>query len=304
MREIYLVTNLMRLDLHQLIKMNHQRPAEKRIITSSHIPHFLYQLLRALKFIHSAKVLHRDLKPSNIFVDLDGHVRIGDFGLARVPEEEAQTPMTAYVCTRWYRAPELMLCEGAYSSAMDVWSVGCILGELLFGQPIFPGRHYLDQLRLIVDRRCGSVGFPVHEHKQAYPSISEKSATLLRRLLAQCPTYHPKPFSPIDSIVPNIDVAAFDLLDRLLLMDPQKRISAEEALQSSLFNNYRKDAGGEPSSEEAFQLDLSPYQLPDIRAMLFQKVQLVHQQLHEKALILNEQAALAAYINAEKMDCY
>ena len=304
MREIYLVTNLMRLDLHQLIKMNHQRPAEKRIITSSHIPHFLYQLLRALKFIHSAKVLHRDLKPSNIFVDLDGHVRIGDFGLARVPEEEAQTPMTAYVCTRWYRAPELMLCEGAYSSSMDVWSVGCILGELLFGQPLFPGRHYLDQLRLIVDRRCGSFGFLAHEHKQAYPSISEKSLTLLRRLLSQCPTFHPKAFLPGDSIVPNIDPTAFDLLDRLLLMDPQKRISAEEALQSSLFNHYRKDAGGEPSSEEAFQLDLSPYQLADIRAMLFQKVQLVHQQLHEKALILNEQAALAAYVNAEKMDCY
>jgi len=96
MREIYLVTNLMRLDLHQLIKMNNQRPLDKRIITSSHIPHFLYQMLRALKFIHSAKVLHRDLKPGNIFVDLDGHVRIGDFGLARVPEEEMNKPMTGY----------------------------------------------------------------------------------------------------------------------------------------------------------------------------------------------------------------
>ncbi|CAF2531476.1 unnamed protein product [Rotaria sp. Silwood2] len=304
MREIYIVTNLMRLDLHQLIKMNNQRSTDKRIITNSHIPHFLYQILRALKFIHSAKVLHRDLKPSNIFVDLDGHVRIGDFGLARVPEEEANTPMTGYVCTRWYRAPELMLCDGTYTSAIDMWSVGCILGELIFGQPLFPGRHYFDQLRLIVERRCGSLGFPVHEHKIAYPTISDKSLNALHRISTQCTNCHPKPFLLSDSIVPNIDDAAFDLLDQLLLMDPHKRLTAEDALHSSLFNNYRKDAGGEPSSEEAFQLDLSPYQLSDIRAMLFQKVQLVHQQLHDKALILNEQAAMIANINTEKMDCY
>ncbi|CAF1604893.1 unnamed protein product [Rotaria magnacalcarata] len=304
MREIYIVTNLMRLDLHQLIKMNNQRPIDKRIITSSHVPHFLYQILRALKFIHSAKVLHRDLKPSNIFVDLDGHVRIGDFGLARVPEEEANTPMTGYVCTRWYRAPELMLCDGTYNSAIDMWSVGCILSELIFGQPLFPGRHYFDQLRLIVERRCGSLGFLPHEHRIAYPTITDKSLNALHRILGQCTNYHPKPFLPSDSIVPNIDAAAFDLLEGLLLMDPHKRLTADDALHSSLFNNYRKDAGGEPSSEEAFQLDLSPYQLPDIRAMLFQKVQLVHQQLHEKALILNEQATMAASTYAEKMDCY
>lgn len=75
-------------------------------------------------------------------------------------------------------------------------------------------------------------------------------------------------------------------------------------MQSALFNHYRKDAGGEPSSEEAFQLDLSPYQLSEIRTMLLQKVQLVHQQLHDKALILNEQAAMAARLNTERMDCY
>lgn len=212
--------------------------------------------------------------------------------------------MNRIVCTRWYRAPELMLCEGVYTSAIDMWSIGCILGELIFGQPLFPGRHYFDQLRLVVERRCGSMGFLPHEHRIAYPTIGEKSLNAFRRLLSQCTNFNPKPFLPSESIVPNIDEAAFELLDGLLLMDPHKRLTAEDALHSSLFNNYRKDAGGEPSSEEAFQLDLSPYQLPDIRAMLFQKVQLVHQQLHEKALILNEQATMMASINSEKMDCY
>lgn len=93
--------------------------------------------------------------------------------------------MTAYVCTRWYRAPELMLCDGHYSSAMDLWSVGCILAELIFGQPLFPGRHFLDQLRLIVGHRCGTLGFLAHEHKQAYPTISENSLAALRRVLGR-----------------------------------------------------------------------------------------------------------------------
>ncbi|CAF1028975.1 unnamed protein product [Rotaria sordida] len=106
----------------QFIKMNHQRSTDKRIITDSHIPHFFNQFLRAFKFIHLAKVLYQYLKPSNIFVDLDDHV----------------------FCIRWYRASELMLCNGTYTSAMDMWSVDCILGELIFGQPLFPGRHYLD----------------------------------------------------------------------------------------------------------------------------------------------------------------
>jgi serine/threonine protein kinase len=84
------------------------------------------------------------------------------------------------VCTRWYRAPELMLCDGTYTSAMDMWSVGCILGELIFGQPLFPGRHYLDQLRLVVERRCGSLGFLAHEHKIAYPTMSDKSQIIIQ----------------------------------------------------------------------------------------------------------------------------
>lgn len=300
MTEVYLVTNLMRIDLHQLIKANKQRPSEMRIITASHITHFLYQILRALKFIHSAKVIHRDLKPSNIFLELDGQLRIGDFGLARVPEENLDTPMTSYVCTRWYRAPELMLLNGTYTSSMDMWSVGCILAELIYGQPLYPGRHHMDQFRLIVEHRCGTLGFPSHQHKLAYPTISEKSLNLFRRTLSKCPHEYPTTFSPIDSniFVPGVDKHAFDLLEQLLRMNPSERLSADDALRSCIFDNYRKEASGEPSSEEAFQLDLSPYNLFEIRSMLFQKVRLIHQQMQDKALFLNEKK-----LAMEDMDC-
>ncbi|CAF0817619.1 unnamed protein product [Adineta steineri] len=300
MSEVYLVTNLMRLDLHQLIKTNKQRPPDMRIITASHITHFLYQILRALKFIHSAKVMHRDLKPSNIFIDLDGHLRIGDFGLARVPEENGETPMTSYVCTRWYRAPELMLLNGTYTASMDMWSVGCILAELIYGQPLYPGRHHMDQLRLILEHRCGSIGFPYHQHKIAYPTITEKSVNLLRRSLSKCPREYPSIFTQMDPsiFVPGVDKHAFDLLEQLLRMNPSERITADDSLHSCLFDNYRKEASGEPSSEEAFQLDLSPYNLQEIRSMLFQKVRLIHQQMQDKALFLNEKK-----LAMEEMDC-
>ncbi|UJR23539.1 hypothetical protein I4U23_026528 [Adineta vaga] len=300
MTEVYLVTNLMRLDLHQLIKTNKQRPDNMRIITASHITHFLYQILRALKFIHSAKVMHRDLKPSNIFIDLDGHLRIGDFGLARVPEENNDTPMTSYVCTRWYRAPELMLLNGNYTASMDMWSVGCILAELIYGQPLYPGRHHMDQLRLILEHRCGSLGFHYHQHKIAYPMITDKSLNLLRRSLSKCSNEFPHVFSPLDSnvFVPGVDKHAFELLEQLLRMNPSERITADDCLHSCLFDNYRKEASGEPSSEEAFQLDLSPFNLQEIRSMLFQKVRLIHQQMQDKALFLNEKK-----LALEDMDC-
>lgn len=194
-----------------------------------------------------------------------------------------------------------MLINGAYTASMDMWSVGCILAELMYGQPLFPGRHHLDQLRLIVEHRCGTSGFPFHLQKQAYPTISEKSLNLLRRTLSKCPNEYPHRFSPNDPniFVPGVDKHAFDLLEQLLKINPNERLSADDALHSCLFDNYRKEASGEPSSEEAFQLDLSPFNLQEIRSMLFQKVRLIHQQMHDKALFINEKR-----ISVEDMECY
>ena len=111
--------------------------------------YFLYQLLRGLKYIHSANVLHRDLKPSNLLLNANCDLKICDFGLARTTSETDF--MTEYVVTRWYRAPELLLNCSEYTAAIDIWSVGCILMEILKREPLFPGKDYVQQLVLITE---------------------------------------------------------------------------------------------------------------------------------------------------------
>jgi mitogen-activated protein kinase 1/3 len=114
-----------------------------------HWQYFLYQLLRGLKYIHSANVLHRDLKPSNLLLDANCDLKICDFGLARTTSETDF--MTEYVVTRWYRAPELLLNCSEYTAAIDIWSVGCIFLEIIRREPLFPGKDYVQQLMLITE---------------------------------------------------------------------------------------------------------------------------------------------------------
>uniref|UniRef100_A0A4W5R8U6 mitogen-activated protein kinase n=1 Tax=Hucho hucho TaxID=62062 RepID=A0A4W5R8U6_9TELE len=128
--EVYLVTNLMGADLNNIVKF--QR------LSDEHVQFLIYQLLRGLKYIHSAGLIHRDLKPSNVAVNEDCELRILDFGLARQTDDE----MTGYVATRWYRAPEIMLNWMHYNQTVDIWSVGCIMGELLKGKVLFPGNDF------------------------------------------------------------------------------------------------------------------------------------------------------------------
>lgn len=110
--------------------------------------------MKALKYIHSAELIHRDLKPSNILLDAECNVKVADFGLARSLNEnddEQPTVLTEYVATRWYRAPEILLGSTRYTKAVDMWSVGCILGEMINGKAIFPGTSTLNQIERIID---------------------------------------------------------------------------------------------------------------------------------------------------------
>jgi serine/threonine protein kinase len=111
-------------------------------LSDDHCQFFMYQLLRGMKYMHSAKILHRDLKPRNLLVNSNCDLKICDFGLARanLPDMRVRAAqMTDYVATRWYRAPEVLLSFKKYTSAMDVWSAGCIFGELLLRKPLLPG---------------------------------------------------------------------------------------------------------------------------------------------------------------------
>ena len=145
MKDVYIVQCLMETDLHKLLKT--------QSISNEHVCYFLYQILRGLKFIHSANVLHRDLKPSNLLLNTNCDLKICDFGLARIadPDHDHTGFLTEYVATRWYRAPEIMLNSKGYNKSIDVWSVGCILAEMLNNKPLFPGKHYLDQLNHILN---------------------------------------------------------------------------------------------------------------------------------------------------------
>jgi mitogen-activated protein kinase 1/3 len=149
--DVYIVADLMETDLHRIIY-------SKQPLTIDHVQYFVYQILRALKYIHSANILHRDLKPSNLLVNSNCDLKVCDLGLARgvMPEDDKNAAkmggsmlLTEYVVTRWYRAPEIMLACHEYSKPIDVWSIGCIFAELLQRKPYFPGDDYIDQVRTL-----------------------------------------------------------------------------------------------------------------------------------------------------------
>jgi tRNA A-37 threonylcarbamoyl transferase component Bud32 len=148
-RDVYIVTDLMETDLHRIIY-------SKQGLSIDHVQDFMYQIIRAVKYIHSANVLHRDLKPSNLLVNSNCDLKVCDFGLARgissthdedLEDDQRNSPLlTEYVVTRWYRAPEIMLACHEYSKPIDIWSVGCIFAELLGRKPFLAGDDYIDQV--------------------------------------------------------------------------------------------------------------------------------------------------------------
>ncbi|XP_059445784.1 mitogen-activated protein kinase 9 isoform X1 [Corylus avellana] len=267
-QDIYVVFELMESDLHQVIKANDD-------LTPEHYQFFLYQLLRALKYIHSANVFHRDLKPKNILANADCKLKICDFGLARASFNDAPSAIfwTDYVATRWYRAPEL--CGSffsKYTPAIDIWSIGCIFAEMLKGKPLFPGKNVAHQLDLITDL----LGTPSAE------SISRIRNEKARRYLNSMSKKPPTPFS---QKIPNADPLALHLLKRMLAFEPKDRPSAEEALADPYFQglaNADNEPSRQPISKLEFDFERRKLVKDDVRELIYREILEYHpQMLHE-----------------------
>lgn len=222
-QDVYLVTALMGADLNNIVKTQK--------LTDDHVQFLIYQVLRGLKYIHSAGIIHRDLKPSNIAVNEDCELKILDFGLARPTESE----MTGYVATRWYRAPEIMLNWMHYNQTVDIWSVGCIMAELLTGRTLFPGADHIDQLTKIMKL----VGTP---NTDLVDKLSSQEA---RNYIRSLPHMKKKDFR---QVFRGANALAVDLLERMLELDSEKRVRAVEALAHPYLAQYA-DPSDEPESE-------------------------------------------------------
>eukprot|EP00696_Hemimastix_kukwesjijk_P006231 gnl/Hemi2/1788_TR634_c0_g1_i1.p1 gnl/Hemi2/1788_TR634_c0_g1~~gnl/Hemi2/1788_TR634_c0_g1_i1.p1 ORF type:complete len:350 (-),score=35.69 gnl/Hemi2/1788_TR634_c0_g1_i1:72-1121(-) len=254
-RDLYMAFEFMETDLHHAI--------HRGILEEIHKKFIIYQTLKALKYLHSAELLHRDLKPSNILLNANCSVKLCDFGLARslLDFDTQSHALTDYVATRWYRAPEILLGSTCYTKGVDMWSVGCIIGELFMGRSLFPGTSTTNQL----ERILALTGHPSPEDTASLKS--EFADTILSSLTI--PDHH-----PITEVFPKAPKLVMDLMRRLLQFNPNKRLTAEEALRHPYINEFRNPAE-EILSEHVIRVrvdDNIKYSLHDYRTKIYEEI--------------------------------
>ena len=214
-KKLYLVFEFMDHDLKKFLDLN-GGPLTPELVKS-----YLFQILLAIKYCHSKRILHRDLKPQNLLIDKNGIIKVGDFGLARSFGVPIKT-LTHEILTLWYRAPEILLGQKEYGTPVDMWSIGLIFYEMAHRKPLFAGDCEIDQLFKIFQM----FGTP---NEKTWPGI-----TKLPEFKLTFPQFRAK---GIQSYNKNIDPVGLDLLSKMVQPDPSKRISAKQALMHPYFND-------------------------------------------------------------------
>jgi mitogen-activated protein kinase 15 len=257
-KDIYLVFEFMETDLHAVIRAN--------ILEDIHKQYIMYQLFKSIKYMHSGQVLHRDIKPSNLLLNSDCLMKLADFGLARSltsdTDDDANKVLTDYVATRWYRAPEILLGATRYSKAVDMWSLGCILAELLIGKPIFPGSSTMNQL----DRIIEVTGKP---SRQVLEEIDAPyAATMIDSLPSET-----KP-RKLRDMFPNTSEDALDLLSKLLDFSPVTRYNIDQTLNHPYVAQFH-NPDDEPVCDNAIAVtvdDDKKLKINDYRQLLYDDI--------------------------------
>ncbi|XP_066256713.1 cyclin-dependent kinase 2-like isoform X2 [Euwallacea similis] len=227
--QLYLVFEYLELDLKKYMD-NSKHPFEQELVRN-----YMKQLLDAMAYLHSHRILHRDLKPQNLLVDREGHIKLADFGLSRSFSLPTRT-YTHEVVTMWYRAPELLLGEKMYCTGVDIWSLGCVMAEMLLKRALFPGDSEIDQLYKIFK----VLGTPTEE--------SWHGVSLLPDFKPLFPQWQSQNFQNIFRFH---CLEEEQLLEYMLVYDPAKRKTAKELLKL----NYIKTAKLTTPDLSAFPVD-------------------------------------------------
>ncbi|XP_066540641.1 mitogen-activated protein kinase 6 [Hoplias malabaricus] len=232
---VYIVQEYMETDLCKVL--------EQGLLSEGHARLFMYQLLRGLKYIHSANVLHRDLKPANLFVNTEDLVlKIGDFGLARImdPHYSHKGHLSEGLVTKWYRSPRLLLSPNNYTKAIDMWAAGCIFAEMLTGKTLFAGAHELEQMQLILE------SIPVI-HEEDRQELQSVIPVFIKNDMSV-------PHTPLAKLLPGVSSEALDFLEKILTFNPMDRLTAEEALAHPYMSDYSFPLD-EPVSSHPFHIE-------------------------------------------------
>ncbi|EGI57797.1 PREDICTED: cyclin-dependent kinase 20 [Acromyrmex echinatior] len=190
-------------------------------LTLAQIKTYMKMLLEGIAYVHSKNIMHRDLKPANLLISEKGILKIADFGLSRLMWKDGTKPYSHQVATRWYRAPELLYGARYYTSAIDIWSIGCIFGEMLNTSPLFPGETDIEQLAIVLKY----LGSPTSESWPELTSLPDYNKITF--------PYHKS--TSWENIIQDAQPEAIDLIRQILIYNSSKRLTAEQALCHTYF---------------------------------------------------------------------